>query len=369
MKSARIALAATLLLGLTGALGTDANATIWVLSGQSIQDAIDAASPGETIKVRPGEYMETHGGTAALRITKSIKLIGIAKGDQKVRLMPGPGNVDGIVVEPEIPGVDPDVERVTIQGMTVEGFSNHGIWLRYVNKFKLIKNESINNLHNGIFPTLSANGLVKRNVSYGSLDAALWVEAAENVRVIRNEMHSSPTGLEITVSKKVRAQRNDIHDNTVGVGLYHPNGASLPPLGNDGDWDIISNDIYDNNMPNPVTGGLVGQLPEGLGVLVLGVDRVHLKKNEIVNNGFAGIAIVDYCIAVSTCGSNPPIVEPSPDENTFEKNNLVGNGLNPPPAHPFTPFAADIIYTGGTGNCFSGNTFSTANAFAPMDPC
>ena len=67
-----------------------------------------------------------------------------------------------------------------------------GIWLRHVDDFRIERNESIENLENGIFPTLSANGLVKKNVSYGSEDAALWVEASENVRVIGNEHLRQP---------------------------------------------------------------------------------------------------------------------------------------------------------------------------------
>src|SRR5262245_9091086 len=96
--------------------------------------------------------------------------------------------------------------------------------------------ESISNLENGIWPTLSANGLVRKNVAYGSEDSALWVEASENVRVLNNEFHHSPTGLEITVSKNVVAKKNHIHHNTTGIGLYHPSAASLPPLGDDGYW-------------------------------------------------------------------------------------------------------------------------------------
>ena len=63
---------------------------------------------------------------------------------------------------------------------------------------------------------------MKKNVSYGSEDAALWVEASENVRVIGNDISGSPTGLEVTVSKNIQIKKNDVHDNTVGMGLYHP---------------------------------------------------------------------------------------------------------------------------------------------------
>ena len=94
-----------------------------------------------------------------------------------------------------------------------------------MNDFKIIRNESSNNNNNGIYPTISANGLVQNNVSYGSLDTAMWVAASENVRVIGNDLYGSPIGLEVNVSLDIEVKHNDIHDNTVGIGLFHPNSA------------------------------------------------------------------------------------------------------------------------------------------------
>ncbi len=109
-----------------------------------------------------------------------------------------------------------ELQGFYIRGFTVEGFPQNGIQTRWVNGFKFLRNESANNLNNGIYPTLSANGLVQNNVSYGSLDTAMWVAGSENVRVIGNEVYGSPIGLEITVANNVWVTHNDIHDNTVG---------------------------------------------------------------------------------------------------------------------------------------------------------
>jgi len=337
-----------------------ASHTVDCTNNESIQAAVDAAAPGDVIKVLPGDCVEPGPGPAAVRITKRLKLI--AKSDIedgiRVRILPGPGQTDGIVVEPENPG-DPDINGILIKGFTVEGFQNNGIWLKHTQNFKIKNNESINNLENGIWPTLSAKGLVKNNVAYGSLDSALWIEASEKVRVIKNELHTSPTGLEITVSKKIFAKGNDVHDNSVGIGLYHPSAAGLDPLGDDGDWDIIGNHVHDNNLTNPVMGGLVGELPNGVGILVLGVDRVKLQRNRVENNDFLGIATADWCLVLIgtsfDCSISPPDVEPSPDDNEYVDNTATGNGGAPPPG-PFAGLAADIVLIGGTNNCYSGNT-------------
>ena len=210
---------------------------------------------------------------------------------------------------------------------------------------------------------------MKKNVAYGAQDAALWVEASEDVRVMQNELYDSPTGLEITVSKNVKATKNIIHDNVVGVGLYHPNGASLPPLGGDGDWVLKGNKIYNNNKVNTAPpGSLVSGLPSGLGVLMVGVDKVTIDKNEITGNDFVGVAVLDWCIALDgtdfDCDTNPPIVQSAPDRNLIRNNTLGGNGSNPPGgifgslagdlalvAFPFPPYAP----LGGNFNCFEGN--------------
>ena len=369
MKSARSGICTVLALGVVVACAPSAAmaAAHIVNPGESIQAAIDGASPGDVIKVMPGDYTETHGNPDAILITKRLKLIGRPTSDGGVRLLPGAGNVNGIVVRGAEGAL---VDRVMIKGFTVEGFSNHGIWLEYANKFKLKNNVSADNLHNGIFPTLSTNGLVKNNVAYGALDAGLWVEASENVRVIKNEVYNNPTGLELTISKNILVKANDIHDNTVGLGLYHPNGAGLPYPGPDEDWKIVGNKIYDNNFPNPVMGGLVGQLPTGIGTLLIGVDDVTMLKNEITGNGFVGLAVVNWC-DFNDCDADPPVDgDPLPRNNTIVRNTITGNGLDPSPdpenPNPFSPLAGDVIAIlnagilqfddGSTGNCYSGNT-------------
>jgi len=353
-----------------------AKKSVKVHPGESIQAAVDAVAEGGTVSVLPGTYEETHDGTAAVHITKNgIKLIGKPTKTQKVILVPHPGQDNGIVVEPAVDGQR--INGVKIQGFTVQGFPHNGIFTRYVDNFTIQKNESIDNLENGIWPTLSANGLVKKNVAYGSLDSALWVEGSENVRVLNNELHHSPTGLEITVSKEVTAQKNEIHDNTVGIGLYHPAAAGLgpgtpglPPYADDGPWHIVSNHVYDNNAPNNGEGSLVKQLPSGGGILVLGVDHVDVQKNQIENNDFYGVAVVDYCLPLAQdCPLPSALPETAPDNNQLLKNTLVNNHGNPPDS-PFKSVAADIVelQLSGTpethGDCYSKNTITNT---APLE--
>ncbi len=370
MKFARLSICAVLVLGMAIASAATA-ATFTVNPPGPIQPTINSAAAGDTIIVMPGNYNLEPGAPAAIMINKPLTLIAKSKPPaQRVRILPNPtvaGQIHGILVDPGTG--NPDIDGLTIQGFTVEGFPNMGIYLRHVKNFDIEKNESINNLENGIFPTLSANGLVKKNIAYGSQDSALWVEGSQNVRVIGNDLHHSPTGLEITISNEITVEQNKIHENTIGVGLYHPATAGLPQsewptfAGGYGSWHVTGNRVYANNSPNQATtGSETSQLPWGGGILLLGVDNVDVQKNKVEYNDFFGIGVVDYCLAVLgtsfDCSTNPPPMETAPDNNKVIGNKLTNNHAAPP-LGPYQGVAADVtelqLDTSSHNNCYSNN--------------
>jgi hypothetical protein len=387
----------TLLAVAVFATATAANAKVHQVSpGGSIQAAVDAASPGDTILVAPGVYQETANDRFGVRISAdNLRLIGKvdkALGEAgKVRLVHVGTQRTGIYAAPaacgpEIPvgGCPDELRGLEIRGFTVEDFPQHGIQTRFVRDFKIAGNESARNLENGIYPTISANGLVQNNVSYGSLDTAMWVAASENVRVVGNEMYDSVIGLEISVANEVQVIQNKIHHNTVGVGLFHPNAAGNLPLPVMANWVIQSNKIYSNNLPNIAPpGSFQSALPSGAGVLLLGVSNNVIAGNMVENNNFVGIGVLGWCSATGTtpgrdCRSDPPRGDPSANNNLIYQNFVRGNGQNPP-GGDLDFLAADITYfqlEAASGNCFDKNkpdTFtyfsSTPDGELPTDGC
>lgn len=340
----------------TGCGGSSDSNTITVQPGESIQAAVNAAPAGSRIVVMPGEYVETHGGQAAVLVEKSLQLIGSREGGGAATILPGPGNTEGILVRGT---ADAFIENVLIEGFTIDGFSENGIWTYYVRDFEIRENNVGNSDHVGIYQQLSAQGLVRDNTAFGGRDSAMWVSGSESIRVLDNTFYGAPLGLQVNLSKDMEVERTTAYDNVVGLALNHHLSSGLDDVSLGFGYlnesvRLADSNAYDNNLPNPVSGGLVGQLPTGIGLLIAGHDGSYVENNTLTDNNYAGLALIDWCLAT---GDTDP--DCKPDDNTIVGNTITGNGSNPPD-HPFADLAGDVIVLGaGDNNCMADNIYDT----------
>ena len=266
-----------------------------VRKGDSIQDAIDDAEPGDIIKVWPGVYTE-QASLYGLRIsTNNIKLM--AKGGPgSVRLVASGAQETGVYAAPEgceykDNDCDEILEDFSIEGFSVEGFPVNGIQTRWVDGFNVENCYSVSNLNNGIYPTLSSNGRIAGSTASGSLDAGLWIAGSADITALDNEIYESTTGFEVTVSRNLHVSNNKIHDNTVGIGLYHPNMAGTKPdWMTYENWTFEGNRVYENNLPNPAPPDTFQYgLESGVGALLIGVSSHTIEGNVFDGNDWAGV--------------------------------------------------------------------------------
>jgi parallel beta-helix repeat protein len=405
---------------------------ITVMPGQSIQEALDLASDNTRIEIQPGVYEEPCNSTNGLNVTKNgIHLIGLSTSEagpdstaeERVIVLSTGEQRNGIViVPPEVPEAaqpllapkvqrtdcmgchsdmgppfplhehvpkvipkqdDPWLTDIVVKGITIQGFSNNGLFTEHVDGFVFDDVESVDNRNYGIFPVLSANGVIQDSYSTGSdLDSALWVETSENVEVIRNLVENSVNGIEVSNSDDVLVTDNEARNNTIGAAIL-----LLPDIfdnrGSAKRIDMQNNWLHDNNKPNTARpGAILAEIPSGIGIIYLGVDESEVSGNLVENNDFAGIAIVDYCLPLLgtefACGVDPTTDTPgfledeTADNNQVEGNTLVDNATNIDPGNQFADFAGDLVLLTleDNGNCFSDNEFTTEFSFIDeLPPC
>lgn len=355
--------------------------------GESIQAAVDRASPGDTILILPGTYREAgricptdSAQRCAVVITKDdLRVIGASSPGHPVVLENAGHQDQGIAVA--VSGAvgrtclhDPSqrIQGSVLEGLTVNGFGSNGIFLFCVDHFTIRNCETHDNREYGVFPSHSAFGSVSGSTATGSNDTGIYVGESHDVRVTDNTARGNVSGFEIENSARVELDHNLAVGNTAGILSF-----TLPFLDvnvNEGN-SIHNNTVLVNNKDNTCVspGSDVCRVPIGTGILLVAVQRNVVSDNVTLGNNSLGIALADFCTANQIprqlCSSLG--IDPFPNGNRIEQNVALGNGLHPdvqrlPPGVP----GADLLWTGlGEHNCWSGNVSLINVSPIPMPSC
>ncbi|WP_076609809.1 right-handed parallel beta-helix repeat-containing protein [Natronorubrum thiooxidans] len=316
-----------------------------VVADESIQDAIDAASPGETICVGDGTYQE------ALFIDKDDLTLIASDGSQPV--LDGSDGVFGHGIH--VSGAT----GVTIDGVVVQGFeeinglSGIGIYLQDAHEATVRNTEvrnndggilnwngddvtiesntltnnaqgkvsnAFNNVHGGIHLSGSSGNTIENNDASGNHETNIYVRNSDDATVRGNTVTDAPQGQQGSIyvygSTNALIEANTVTDNVGGdlrrgIGLRTADGPTVTDNhleGNQGtalhvrssnDVSVSGNTITNNqNTGLFVTGSATNTVLEGNTVdgndghgIRVQSDGVIVRDNDILENELSGVSV------------------------------------------------------------------------------
>jgi parallel beta-helix repeat protein len=265
---------------LATAMGSAQAANKVVGPGESIQKAVNAADPGDTIVVR-GVHRED------VFIRKNgIKLRGFgnavieapprAKADSPCsKFVGGP---EAICVlgdfNPETGEVHERVRDVSVSGFTFRGFKDKDAFVidfYAARNATVVGNRITGNVASGIFAGGSVNTTIANNdvtASPKNEDAGIVVAFSSRTTVVKNVVRSYPenqSGIESIESRDTTIAGNDLIGNGLGVKAVESTGTK-----------ILSNDITDSTF---------------VGTLIFDSTGTKILSNDISRSRDTGIAI------------------------------------------------------------------------------
>jgi hypothetical protein len=240
----------------------------------TIQDAVNAASPGDTIDVCAGTYPEAAVGP--LTINKSLTVLG-AQAGVDARASRGPESIIADVQGTSVAASSVVIDGFTVQGSSVAAFTGYGIWMnpgttgtRILNNIiqnniagiglantgtsqVLIRHNLIqnNNVPGGASGTgiytdefvaggAASNFLIEENRFVGNLDAGVDVShsafGVSNLNVSNNVFDANGRAIFL-----INTDRSSFHDNTVTNSTFA--SADVRIFGGVDDFTVLRNNL------------------------------------------------------------------------------------------------------------------------------
>jgi parallel beta-helix repeat protein len=318
--------------------------------GQSIQAAVNRASPGDTVLVKPGVYHQTvqirtdeitlrgsgdfPGGTVLEPPTSIPKtLCNSVFGPTGVCILAKKVTKTGAVITP--------VSNDTVTALLVTGFPANGVFGYGTDGLNVTRVVATSDGAYGIARFVSTDTVFADDTAIGNSEAGFYVgDSPEADTIVRdNQASGNQFGIFIRHARQVTVTGNRLTGNCQGIFVLddgQPGGA--------GNATIWHNSVFKNNKFCPKTPETPVNL-QGGGILLLGATHTLVAGNSVAGNSGTQInsgGIVVASAHALTGGSNP-------DFDTIASNTAYRD-------HP-----ADLIWDGtGTGVKFTANHCATS---------
>jgi hypothetical protein len=309
-----------------------------------IQDAVNEARPGDTIKVAHGTYRE---GVKIAGVKKRyIKLIGDPKDPKKV-LLEGKGTkkANGVQIN--------GANEVTVNGFTARHYTANGFFAVNVNgyTFKNLKAFLVGVY--GVYAFNAVGGTITDSEAAWNNDAGFYIgqtpPQAKPVRsIVKNiTSYGNVLGWSGTNMRYVTISDSKFYNNGAGIVPNALDSEKYPPAE---DNVITRNQVFWNNFnywqgapfkrSNATVAGEV-PYPVGVGILLFGGRRTIVTENQVYGNWLVGVGALQQLLLKAADARD--LIGNQVTNNQFGLNGTDLNGR-------------DLFYDGnGTDNCFGGN--------------
>jgi len=292
----------------------------------SIQNAINVTSSGDTVKIDGGEYRETN-----ITIDKKLHLIGVnspiidgdnSRSDEVIIIQADSVIVEGLHIQNVGPSFVKDLAAIRVQRKKhFQIRNNHitgtmfAIYLEYadsglVENNRIIGNETnVLSAGNGIHAWYCNNIILKDNVVKTQRDG-IYFEFVNNSEIYGNDCADNLRyGLHFMFSNDDIYNNNVFTNNGAGVAVMFSKNIDMSYNRFVDNWGgssygLLLKEIYDADIQyNHFQ-------RNSIGIRVEGSSRVKYKNNDFYNNGWA-IKIAGGCY-----------------DNIITENNFVSNSFN-----------------------------------------
>lgn len=356
---------ALLAVGCRGAGEDDASGTRRVPDDYStIQEAVDAAEPGDLVLIEPGTYEEAVDVT-----TDDLVIRGLDRND--VVLDGGFELGNGIRIL--------EADGVAVENLTVQNFTDNGLFWTGVDGYRA---SYVSAIRYGVYAFGSVNGVFEHSYASGSADGGFYIGQCFPCDAVVDDVVSEWNGMGfsdtdaggdlVVVGSVFRENRlGFVAASATFEGCYPQREATF-----------VGNRVLDNGNPDTAAVGLA-LLADGVGVGVGGGIGNVIERNVVSGNPRAGIAVIPFpeydaiapipapedrpvdCVADATAadeeviaGLDNPLLWP-PEDNQVRENDVADNG----------EWDLVVLTLDGEahGNCFEGNELAADAVLAPPE--